>query len=204
MDMSSMAMSMPMASSSSMGSMSMAVPTSTGMTAMSSSTMDSMSMSSPMPMSMMNMVFFTSTHTALYSESWIPQSTGAYAGTCIFLIFLAISLRAMIAYKTLQELRWRERGRRRRYVVVAKPTPTDMSTTQANEEESDSEDEDGQAAGVVRTKQKGVLTTNGMSEEIRVVESYIDRKGLVQPWRLSVDLTRALMLVAIVGVSYLL
>ena len=61
-----------------------------------------------------------------------------------------------------------------RYVVVAKPTA-------ANDRPQD-------VAG----------------EDIRVVESVSDRKGTVQPWRLSVDLPRAGMVTAIMGVGYLL
>jgi copper transporter 1 len=50
-----------------------------------------------MKMGDMAMTFFTSSTTSLYSKSWTPTSTGQYAGTCIFLIFLAAILRALLA-----------------------------------------------------------------------------------------------------------
>ena len=52
-----------------------------------------------MPMNEMLMVFFTSTQTALWSESWWPLTTGQYAGTCIFLIALAIVSRGLITVR---------------------------------------------------------------------------------------------------------
>ncbi|OAK94795.1 hypothetical protein IQ06DRAFT_233481 [Phaeosphaeriaceae sp. SRC1lsM3a] len=45
----------------------------------------------------MAMTFFTSTTTPLYSTSWMPTSTGQYAGTCVFLITLAAIFRALVA-----------------------------------------------------------------------------------------------------------
>jgi copper transporter 1 len=47
----------------------------------------------------MAMTFFTSTNTPLYSLSWIPNSTGQYAGTCIFLIAFATIFRALLAVR---------------------------------------------------------------------------------------------------------
>jgi hypothetical protein len=52
-----------------------------------------------MDMSQMMMTFFTSTTTSLYSNSWTPTSTGQYAGTCIFLILLAVVLRGLVALR---------------------------------------------------------------------------------------------------------
>ena len=43
------------------------------------------------------MTFFTSTNTPLFSTAWTPDSTGQYAGTCIFLIALAATFRALVA-----------------------------------------------------------------------------------------------------------
>ncbi|PNS18804.1 hypothetical protein CAC42_5343 [Sphaceloma murrayae] len=102
----SMSMSMPMS-----GTSSSSMSTSTGMShgsggtshgssqsSSSSSTSDS-GHSSMMAMSDMMMTFFTSTSTALYSEDWTPNSTGQYAGTCIFLIALCILFRALVAIR---------------------------------------------------------------------------------------------------------
>jgi hypothetical protein len=47
----------------------------------------------------MAMTFFTSTNTPLYSLSWSPNSTGQYAGTCIFLIAFAAIFRALLAVR---------------------------------------------------------------------------------------------------------
>lgn len=52
-----------------------------------------------MGMSDMSMTFFTATDTPLYSDAWTPKSTGAYAGTCIFLIALAVLFRGIIAVR---------------------------------------------------------------------------------------------------------
>ncbi|KAI1357656.1 Ctr copper transporter [Xylaria arbuscula] len=49
----------------------------------------------------MAMVFFQNMVTPLYSLAWTPNSTHAYAGTCIFLIFLAVIHRALVAFRCL-------------------------------------------------------------------------------------------------------
>lgn len=97
MDMSDMATStMSMATSTMSGMMS----TSTGMDMdMGSGSSSSMSMS----MSDMAMTFFTSFKTPLYGDGWTPSSQGHYAGTCIFLIVLAVILRIMIAVRPILE-----------------------------------------------------------------------------------------------------
>ncbi|KAE8451688.1 hypothetical protein EG329_003145 [Mollisiaceae sp. DMI_Dod_QoI] len=64
------------------------------------STTSSMSMAtSPASSDMTTMTFFTSTSTPLYSMSWMPASTGQYAGTCIFLIAFAAIFRAILAIR---------------------------------------------------------------------------------------------------------
>ncbi|KAF2213834.1 hypothetical protein CERZMDRAFT_38267 [Cercospora zeae-maydis SCOH1-5] len=47
----------------------------------------------------MEMTFFTSTATALYSNTWTPKSQGQYAGTCIFLICLGLIFRGVVALR---------------------------------------------------------------------------------------------------------
>ncbi|KAI1302542.1 Ctr copper transporter [Xylaria venustula] len=49
----------------------------------------------------MAMVFFQNMVTPLYSLAWTPNSTHAYAGTCIFLIALAVIHRALMAFRSL-------------------------------------------------------------------------------------------------------
>jgi hypothetical protein len=66
-----------------------------------------------MDMSQMLMVFFTATSTPLYSNSWTPSNAGEYAGTCIFLIVLAVILRALVALRTNFDGLWAQGERRR-------------------------------------------------------------------------------------------
>ncbi|KAL7798859.1 Ctr copper transporter family domain-containing protein [Trichoderma afarasin] len=67
----------------------------------STGTMPAMPMdsSSMMTMDSMATTFFTGTNTALFSSSWIPQTAGQYAGTCIFLIAFATIFRALLAIR---------------------------------------------------------------------------------------------------------
>ncbi|KAL6689906.1 Ctr copper transporter family domain-containing protein [Trichoderma pleuroticola] len=86
--------------------------------AIPSSAADPMSMpSSNMMMSMesMIMVFFTSTNTALWSSAFTPNTTGQYAGACIFLIAFAVMFRMLLAlrfnlYKVVAVVKQRRSG----------------------------------------------------------------------------------------------
>lgn len=49
----------------------------------------------------MAMVFFQNMVTPLWSLAWTPNSTHAYAGTCIFLIVLAVLHRALMALRSI-------------------------------------------------------------------------------------------------------
>ena len=132
---------------------------------------------------MMQMVFFTATNTPLYSESWSPQNAGQYAGTCIFLIVLAIILRALFTAKSFLEAKALAGALRRRYVVVAgEKTVNDQAFN------------DGSSTS-------GILTTNGVQEDVRIVSAPVQH---TQPWRFSVDLPRALLMTVAAGVGYLL
>ncbi|KAI1410268.1 hypothetical protein F5Y13DRAFT_168052 [Hypoxylon sp. FL1857] len=51
----------------------------------------------------MVMTFFSSSTTSLFSKSWTPASSAAYAGTCIFLIIFAVIMRIMLALKPILE-----------------------------------------------------------------------------------------------------
>lgn len=53
----------------------------------------------------MAMTFYYSTTTPLFSERWTPTNVGEYAGTCIFLIALAVILRLMLALRPILETR---------------------------------------------------------------------------------------------------
>lgn len=137
---------------------------------------DSMSMG-------MSMFFFTSTSTPLYSEAWTPASAGAYAGTCIFLIILAVVLRALFTAKSYLETRALESALKRRYIVAAdQQTVTDKAFNDAS-------------------SMTGVLTANGLEENVRIVEAPVKH---VQPFRFGVDLPRAVIMTVAAGVGYLL
>ena len=131
----------------------------------------------------MAMEFMNSQTTPLYSSAWTPSSTGAYAGTCIFLIFLAILFRTLIAGKHLLEVRWADQAYNRRFVVVADKQPV------SEQYQSDAD------------SKTGVLTANGVDENVRLVTKPTFK---VQPWRFSVDLPRAGLVTLIGGVGYLL
>lgn len=133
--------------------------------------------------SMMQMAFFTATNTPLYSESWTPQNAGQYAGTCIFLIVLAITLRAIFTAKSFLEAKAMASALKRRYVVVA------GEKTIADQGLNDS------------SSMTGILTTNGVQEDVRIVSAPIKH---TQPWRFSVDLPRALLMTVAAAVGYLL
>ncbi|KAI5862494.1 Ctr copper transporter family-domain-containing protein [Durotheca rogersii] len=45
----------------------------------------------------MTMVFFRSATTPLYADAWTPRGEGDYAGTCVFLVALAVLHRGLIA-----------------------------------------------------------------------------------------------------------
>jgi solute carrier family 31 (copper transporter), member 1 len=131
----------------------------------------------------MNMAFYTSTSTPLFSHTWTPSSAGAYAGTCIFLIILAILLRAIFTLKHWLDARAIESALKRRYVVV--------------------EGESGLADKVASDTNSttGILTTNGVAENVRVVQAPVKH---IQPFRFNVDLPRAAVMTVAAGVAYLL
>lgn len=131
----------------------------------------------------MMVVFQNMIQTSLYSEKWTPNSAGTYAATCIFLIFLAALMRAMLAGKALLEQRWLDQEMRRRYVVVADKNPLGQQLS---------------ADSLAKTM---VLSENGREENVTVVQR---KTGITRPWRLSVDPVRALVDTGIAGVGYLL
>ncbi|RAO66896.1 uncharacterized protein BHQ10_002908 [Talaromyces amestolkiae] len=149
------------------------------MSGMSSSA--SSSSSSTMTMAM---VFTNSHSTPLFSSAWTPTTSGQYAGTCIFLIILAIIGRCLMAFKAAMERRWLGIALDRRYVVVAgKKTESALPDVDTD------------------TIKTGTLTCRGVDETVRVVRQVTTE---TQPWRFSVDLPRAALAFVVVGVSYLL
>ena len=148
--------------------------------------MSGMDMSSSSDASMgMTMMGFTNSHTtSLYSPSWTPKSEGGYAGTCIFLVLLATTFRGLFAIKAVLEEKWRNQARNRRYVVVR------GQGTEASRIDADPDAKTGK-----------LVTANGVEENVKVVRS--DAKGAI-PFRLSVDVPRAFLVMVTFGVGYLL
>lgn len=135
--------------------------------------------------SSMSMVFQTDQATPLYSTAWTPQTSGSYAGTCIFLVVLAALARALVALRATQEHRWYENEKNRRYIAVKGKGPL------AEE-----------IAAHPEAKKMTVASSNGPEEDVVVVEQR--RVNRPQPWRFSVDPVRAVLDTVIVGVGYLL
>ncbi|TKA73678.1 hypothetical protein B0A55_05627 [Friedmanniomyces simplex] len=137
----------------------------------------------------MNMAFTTGQKTTLYSSAWTPSTTGGYAGTCIFLIVLAILSRLLLAYRHLLEQRWHDRAINRRYIMVSGQTEADRER---------------QVIGKGGEKaEEAVLTSNGLDERVKVVRSSRSRvQGT--PWRFSTDLPRAGLFTLNAGLGYLL
>ncbi|CAI7568431.1 unnamed protein product [Penicillium palitans] len=150
---------------------------------MSSTSSSSHSMSSSSSMSM-TMVFKNTHDTPLFSNAWTPSSSGSFAGTCIFLIILAIIDRCLIAFKATMERHWLATHLNRRYVTVA------GKSSEAGNIDSDPD-----------AKLASLITAQGVEESVKVVHN-INRGPI--PWRFSVDLPRALLFLCIVGISYLL
>ncbi|KAJ9155606.1 Rrm domain containing protein [Pleurostoma richardsiae] len=132
---------------------------------------------------MMSMVFQTDINTPLYSTSWTPSNAGTYAGTCIFLIFLSIALRALLALKSFQESRWLDAELNRRYVVVTGKQPLSEQVSRDS------------------MAKRMTLTENGVEEDVMVLKK---KHTHVRPWRFSVDPLRALIDTVIAGIGYLL
>ncbi|KAJ5571353.1 hypothetical protein N7535_005013 [Penicillium sp. DV-2018c] len=132
----------------------------------------------------MIMVFTNSHDTPLFSNAWTPSSSGSFAGTCIFLIILAIIDRCLIAFKASMERHWQAVHLNQRYVTVA------GKNTEAAKIDADPD-----------AKIASLITAQGIEESVKVVHN-ISQGPL--PWRFSVDLPRAFLFLCIAGVSYLL
>lgn len=135
----------------------------------------------------MSMVFTTDHSTPLFSSQWTPTSTGGYAGTCIFLIVLAIIARLLSAYRRVLEIKWHDKAVNRRYIVLA----------------GDSAGQQERQTGESEKLEEATLTARGVDERVKVLRT--SRTGIeTQPWRFSIDLPRACIFTVQAGVSYLL
>ncbi|OJD25892.1 hypothetical protein ACJ73_02729 [Blastomyces percursus] len=129
-------------------------------------------------------IFHNLRATPLFTNAWAPNSAGAYAGTCIFLLLFAAIFRALIAVKIQLDHRWTAAAYSRRYVVVAGKTP---------EAERIQDDPNASTATLI--------TAHGVEEKVKVIERPMNR---TPPFRFSVDLPRALLVMVLAGVGYLL
>ncbi|KAL8716133.1 MAG: hypothetical protein Q9220_000038 [cf. Caloplaca sp. 1 TL-2023] len=139
---------------------------------------------SAMDMSTMKVAFFSSTSTPLYSSAWTPGSTGAYTGTCIFLILLAVLFRCLAAGKQILERRWLDQELNRRYIRV-QGIPTEAERIEFDPS----------------SKPVTLITERGVEEHVQVVRK---TRRAVTPWRHSVDVPRAAFVTLTAGVGYLL
>jgi Ctr copper transporter family len=138
-----------------------------------------------MDQSMTKQMVFTNSHTTpLYSNSWTPSSDGGYAGTCIFLVLLGMTLRLLFAARSLLEVRWAAQARNRRYVVVKGQTPVAERIGQDP-----------------NAKEGALVTAQGVEERVKVVQG-LGKPAI--PFRLSMDIPRAFLTMVIAGVTYLL
>lgn len=128
----------------------------------------------------MMMVFYTSTSTPLYSASWIPSGTGQYAGTCIFLIVLAVIFRGLLSLKAIVQRKWQQNEMNRQYVLGSGNVQVDGRALQ----------DGGMEKTILIRSEDGAVVRNGSS-------------GL-RPWRISTEGPRAILDTVIVGVAYLL
>ena len=142
----------------------------------------SMSDTTSMPMARMDMTFYTSISTTLYSDTWRPSNSSQYAGTCIFLIVLATTFRALFEFRGLQEQKWQRQELDRRYVVASAGDKPKHAPPQSDE-----------------TKSIGSYSAIGSEQNVRRGQSLS-----IRPWRLTQDGPRACLDVVIAGVGYLL
>ncbi|KAM5443186.1 hypothetical protein MferCBS31731_001503 [Microsporum ferrugineum] len=141
----------------------------------------------------MAMVFQNIPATPLFTLNWTPRSSGAYAGTCIFLIVLGVVARVLLTAKAIMDRHFLAAARARRYVVVAGRTSSSTSA----------EPESGRSSEDAEEKKTGrLISAHGVEENVRVVNA--TGGPPVMPWRFSVDLPRAAMLTLNAGVGYLL
>lgn len=132
----------------------------------------------------MEMTFFGSQSTPLFASSWTPSNTGSYAGTCIFLVILAIINRCLFAGKQILERKWTHRELHRKPIVVrGKPT----GTTYISEREE---------------MEPGTLIAAGGTEEhVKIITR---QKQGPFPWRWSTDFPRACYVTVLAATTYLL
>jgi hypothetical protein len=111
---------------------------------------------------------FTNVHnTTLFSNQWAPSTTRAYAGTCIFLIVLALISRMLASYRYILESKWHDRHVNRRYITVS------------SEPIGDQEKAAGPEAAL--GDNNATLTIKGLREQVRVIRSPMHKEYTWHP-----------------------
>lgn len=116
-----------------------------------------MDMDSSMSGHSMPMAFTNAHDTPLFSNQWTPNSAGTYAGTCIFLIVLAVISRMLAAYRHVLEAKWHDRHVNRRYLTVSSEVIGDQEKAAG----PDAPSEDNNAT----------LTLRGVREDVKVIRT---------------------------------
>ena len=132
----------------------------------------------------MDMTFFGSQRTPLFSSNWSPSGTGSYAGTCVFLVILAIVNRLLFAGKVTLEKRWMHKEMKRRPIVVRGKSTGITYLTEGEEKDTGT-----------------LISDGGVEAHVKVMTKY--KKG-PYPWRLSVDFPRACYFTVLAATTYLL
>ena len=126
----------------------------------------------------MDVTFFKSSHTPLF---WDLSSTGQYAGTCIFLIFLGCLMRFLLALRpTLEARLWGK-------------TAAAVSVIRTSEGDEKEEDRMFAPAGAATARRGHILAT---------VRRDIGRRW--SGWRVGTAASRATYDLVIAGIGYLL
>jgi len=147
----------------------------------------------------MAMAFTNSHDTPLFSEQWMPNSTGSYAGTCIFLIILAAISRMLACYRQVLEARWYDRHVNRRYLTVSGEPIVDQEKAVVPEAASKDNNNNNN-----NDESNATLTLRGVREQVKVIRAPIQHGIRVAPWKLDTDLPRACVFTVQHGVGYLL
>ncbi|KAK9314148.1 Ctr copper transporter family-domain-containing protein [Lipomyces starkeyi] len=149
----------------------MTMPVDMSSTSMPTSTDESMSMSS-----MSSMSFHTSIFDFLFSRGWTPSSRGQYAGTCIFLIVLAVIYRMTHVLKHRTERYLNARARQLARNIATAHLNMDLNAGSFEK-----------SAGEATTEPERPLQFRN-----------------VRPWRVSMDIPLSLIQLVLSGVAYLL
>ncbi|BFZ64168.1 hypothetical protein YB2330_005307 [Saitoella coloradoensis] len=142
---------------------------------------------------MMSMTFTTTPlGTMLWGDAWNPKTPLAYAFTWIFLFGLSIFSRMMFAGKAWAESKWLKTGAVGGSIVVV-ATPGTGITVRETEIVTASEKQDGEARAGSVSSGDTVASFPTSAQAYKLL-----------PWRMSVDVPRALIQFVIAGVQYLL